>query len=237
MKKRIPYASLGHADHGWLDARHHFSFADYHDPGRMGFGAIRVINDDRIAPGTGFPPHPHRDMEIITYVRGGAIRHRDNLGNAGETRAGDVQVMSAGSGIAHAEYADDTEPTTLYQIWIQSKERGIKPRWEQTTFPKEPVKGELRLLASGREADGSRGALYIHQNASLLGGRLKAGQSVTIPGTKTYLLVSEGEVEVGGATLSKGDGMEVSDEAPLALTAQTDAEVLAIDVAGATAAA
>lgn len=228
---------LGHADHGWLDARHHFSFAGYFDRKRMGFGALRVVNDDKVAAGTGFDPHPHNDMEIITYVRSGSIRHRDNLGNEGVTKAGDVQVMSAGKGIAHAEYADAHEPTTLYQIWINTRERGITPRWEQAEFPKDMAEDGLRLLASGRPEHDGKGALYIHQYASLYGGRLKAGAQFAMPlGRQSYLLVSKGEVDVNGQTLKAGDGAEVEGANALTFKVLTDAEVLVIDVAGAVAA-
>ena len=142
--------TLGGADHGWLDAKHHFSFANYYDPDRMGWGPLRVWNDDRIEAGTGFPPHPHRDMEIITYVRKGAITHRDHMNNEGRTVAGDVQVMSAGKGVEHAEWNLEPEDTTLFQIWIEPREKGIRPRWEAATFPKEDRKNQLVQLASGK---------------------------------------------------------------------------------------
>ena len=144
-----PFATLGHADHGWLDARHHFSFANYHDPDRMGWGSIRVWNDDTIAAQSGFPPHPHRDMEIVTFVRSGAISHRDSLGNEGRTVAGDVQVMSAGTGITHAEYNLEDEQTTLFQIWIIPDRTGDKPGWGQRAFPKATREGGFEVLASG----------------------------------------------------------------------------------------
>ena len=143
-----PFATLGHADHGWLDARHHFSFANYHDPDRMGWGSIRVWNDDTIAAQSGFPPHPHRDMEIITYVRTGAITHRDSLGNEGRTEAGDVQVMSAGTGVAHSEFNLEDEETRLFQIWIIPDEAGGAPRWDAKQFPKGERSGKLEVLAS-----------------------------------------------------------------------------------------
>lgn len=147
--ERRPFASLGHADHGWLDARHHFSFANYYDPARMSWGAIRVWNDDAIAPQTGFPPHPHRDMEIITYVRSGAITHQDSMGNQGRTEAGDVQVMSAGSGVRHAEYNLENETTTLFQIWIEPTRTGGAPSWGAKPFPKGERSGQFVTLASG----------------------------------------------------------------------------------------
>jgi len=148
------FDSLGHADHGWLDARHHFSFANYHDPNRMGWGRIRVWNDDRIAAKSGFPPHPHRDMEIITYVRTGAITHQDSMGNKGRTAAGDVQVMSAGTGVTHAEYNLEDEETTLFQIWIETDKQGAQPSWGAMPFPKESREGHFQLLASGNGDDG-----------------------------------------------------------------------------------
>ncbi|MGE4324441.1 MAG: pirin family protein, partial [Sphingobium sp.] len=174
--ERRAFASLGHADHGWLDARHHFSFANYHDPDRMGWGAIRVWNDDAIAPRTGFPPHPHADMEIITYVRTGAITHQDSLGNKGRTQAGDVQVMSAGTGIRHAEYNLEDETTTLFQIWVLPRERGGAPAWGARPFPKGDRAGALAVLASGYEEDVD--ALRIRADARMLGGTLKAGDTI-----------------------------------------------------------
>ncbi len=148
------FDSLGHADHGWLDARHHFSFADYYDPARMGWGAIRVWNDDKIAAKTGFPPHPHRDMEIVTYVRTGAITHQDSMGNKGRTGAGDVQVMSAGRGVTHAEYNLEDEATTLFQIWIETDKPAAEPAWGAMPFPKDSREGKFQLLASGDAGDG-----------------------------------------------------------------------------------
>jgi len=143
------FDSLGHADHGWLNARHHFSFASYHDPARMGWGRIRVWNDDQIAAQNGFPPHPHRDMEIVTYVRTGAITHQDSMGNKGRTGAGDVQVMSAGTGVVHAEYNREDEQTTLFQIWIETDRPGATPGWGAMPFPKDSRQGAFQLLASG----------------------------------------------------------------------------------------
>ena len=160
-----PFGSLGHADHGWLDARHHFSFAEYHDPNRMGWGAIRVWNDDRIAAKSGFPPHPHRDMEIITYVRTGAITHQDSLGNKGRTAAGDVQVMSAGTGVTHAEYNLEDEATTLFQIWVLTDKPGAPPSWGAMPFPKDSREGNFQLLASG---DADDGVLTINADQTFL---------------------------------------------------------------------
>src|SRR5262245_64553320 len=153
MIERRAFESLGGADHGWLKAKHHFSFAGYHDPARMGWGALRVWNDDTIAAGTGFPPHAHANMEIITYVREGAITHQDSLGNKGRTEAGDVQVMSAGTGIRHSEYNQEKDPTTLFQIWIQPSSRGRKPSWGTKPFPKQDRSGRFVTLASGVDGD------------------------------------------------------------------------------------
>ena len=226
-----PYDQLGHADHGWLDARHHFSFASYHNPKRHHFGVLRVINDDRIAAKAGFGTHPHENMEIITYVRSGAISHRDSMGNEGRTVAGDVQVMSAGSGVTHSEFNQEAVDTTLYQIWIIPKAREVKPRWETSSFPKEPVEGELALLVSGNKADEAKGALFIHQDATIHGGRLKQGATLTHPiRHQAYVLASQGSIRLGDKVLNKGDGAEVTDVKTLPITALSDAEILVIDV-------
>src|SRR3954468_10248578 len=172
-----PFNSLGHANHGWLDARHHFSFANYHDPRRMGWGRIRVWNDDTIGAQSGFPPHPHRDMEIVTYVRTGAITHQDSMGNKGRTGAGDVQVMSAGTGVTHAEYNLEDETTTLFQIWIVTDEQDAAPAWGARPFPKDSREGEFQLLASGEPGDD---VLTIHADARVLGATLEAGKSIAI---------------------------------------------------------
>src|SRR5579872_668947 len=177
MIERRPYNELAGADHGWLKARHHFSFGNHADPAGMGWGALRVFNDDEIAPETGFPPHPHSDMEIITYVRDGAITHEDSLGNRGRTAAGDVQVMSAGTGIRHAEYNLESEPTRLFQIWIEPSRAGGEPSWGAKPFPKSDRSGRFVALASGR--DGDDGALPIRADARVLGATVKAGESVT----------------------------------------------------------
>jgi redox-sensitive bicupin YhaK (pirin superfamily) len=223
--------SLGHADHGWLDTRHHFSFASYHNPQRMQFGKLRVINDDLIAPGTGFGMHPHRDMEIITFVRRGAITHMDSRGNKGRTAAGHVQVMSAGTGIMHAEHNAERETTAIFQIWILPKEAGITPRWESARYAQREAVDALPLLVSGRAQDAGKGALYIHQDAAILGGQLKAGQ--TLQQTlvdQGYLLVSRGEVEVEGELLKEGDGVEISGVSVVVLKALVESEVILIDV-------
>jgi redox-sensitive bicupin YhaK (pirin superfamily) len=228
----IPYEKLGRHDYGWLKAHYHFSFGEYYNPQRMGLGPLRVINDDIVQAGAGFPPHPHNNMEIITYVRQGAITHKDSLGNEGRTAAGDVQVMSAGTGIRHAEFNQEKEDTNLYQIWIEPREKGVAPRWDSAQFPKEPVTDGLKLLVSGRKADADKGALYIHADAAIYGGRLTAGSKITQPvNGNAYLLVSDGAVTVDAQTLKKGDGAEIRDMKSIALTASDQsAEILVIDV-------
>jgi redox-sensitive bicupin YhaK (pirin superfamily) len=226
-----PYASLGGADHGWLDTKHHFSFADYMDPARVNWGQLRVWNDDEIAPKTGFPPHPHRDMEIITYVRKGAISHKDSLGNAGRTEAGDVQVMSAGTGIQHAEYNLEDETTTLFQIWIIPDQRGGEPSWGARPFPKDDRAGQFVPLASGIEGDD---ALPIRAEARVLGAALKAGESAEYAlgeGRHLYLVPAEGEVEVNGVTLNARDGAAIADEAVVRIKALADSEIVLVDAA------
>lgn len=221
------YKELGHAQHGWLDARHHFSFADYHNPKRMQFGVLRVINDDIIKAGTGFDTHPHRDMEIITYVRKGAITHRDNHGNEGRTDAGDVQVMSAGRGVFHSEYNLENEDTNIYQIWITPNKRNVDPGWKSHAFPKKPVKNKLSLLVSG---DG-KAPLFIHQDAYIYAGRLKKNTIIDHPIIhQVYLLVSEGKIEIGGQKIKKGDGVQITNMHAFEIKALSDAEVLVIDV-------
>ncbi len=223
-----PFASLGHADHGWLDARHHFSFANYQDPSRMGWGRIRVWNDDRIAAQSGFPPHPHRDMEIITYVRSGAITHRDSLGNEGRTGAGDVQVMSAGSGVTHAEFNLEDEDTTLFQIWVETDRPGSPPGWGARPFPKQARDGQFQLLASGDAADG---ALTIHADARVLGATIGAGKSLSYdadPSRHLYLVPS-GAVRINGTAAAKGDGVAVTGEVKLTIEADADAELVLVD--------
>ncbi len=222
-----PYETLGRVQHGWLDARHHFSFGQYRDPARMGFGAIRVINDDLIGAKSGFDPHPHNDMEIITYVRQGAISHKDNQGNEGRTGAGDVQVMSAGAGIVHAEYNLEDETTNLYQIWIEPRQTGVAPRWDQKAFPKQEVVDALPLLVSGDDD----APLYIHADARIHGGRLIKNTQITHPVRKmAYVLASEGSFSVNGKALRKGDAAEVVNETELVINAITDCEILVLDV-------
>jgi redox-sensitive bicupin YhaK (pirin superfamily) len=229
MIERRPADQLGHFAFGWLDTRHHFSFGDYNDPARMGWGGLRVWNDDEIAPGTGFPPHPHADMEIITYVREGAITHQDSLGNKGRTEAGDVQVMSAGSGIRHAEYNLEQVPTKIFQIWIFPRERGGQPFWDQRPFPKGDRAGRFVTLASGL---GDEDALPIRADARVLGATLKAGQSAAYDlgeGRHAYLATTTGEIEVNGVRLDARDGAAVADEPRLEVRALSDAEVVLVD--------
>jgi redox-sensitive bicupin YhaK (pirin superfamily) len=224
------FDSLGGANHGWLDAKHHFSFADYHDPSRVHHGALRVWNDDTIAAGTGFPPHPHADMEIITYVREGAITHQDSLGNEGRTEAGDVQVMSAGAGIRHAEYNLEPQTTRIFQIWIQPTQRGGEPTWGARPFPKADRAGRFVTLASGLPDDGD--ALPIRTEARVAGATLKAGETAEYTlgeGRHAYLVPATGAVEVNGVRLEARDGAAVRDEPVLRVTALDDAEVVLVD--------
>jgi hypothetical protein len=232
MIERRPFKSLGGADHGWLKARHHFSFADYYDPKNMSWGAIRVWNDDEIAPNSGFPPHPHRDMEIITYVRKGAVTHKDSLGNEGRTEAGDVQVMSAGSGIRHAEYNLEPETTTLFQIWIEPTKTGGQPAWGAKPFPKGDRSGKFVTLASGFANDND--ALPIRAEARVLGVTLKAGESAEYAIGKTrhgYLVPATGSVEVNGVHLDARDGAAISDVETITVKAIEDTEIVFVDAA------
>ena len=227
-----PYKSLGGGDHGWLKTRHHFSFADYHDPNRVHWGDLRVWNDDEIAPDTGFPPHPHANMEIITYVRKGAITHRDSLGNEGRTEAGDVQVMSAGTGVRHAEYNLEPGVTTLFQIWIIPTEDGGKPSWGTRPFPKADRSGHFITLASGFENDTD--ALPIRTDARVLGATLKAGESTEYAigaARHGYLVPAAGAVEVNGIRLEARDGAAIANEAVLRVTALDDSELVLVDAA------
>jgi quercetin 2,3-dioxygenase len=227
-----PYQELGGAHHGWLNARHHFSFAEYHDPKRMHWGHLRVWNDDIIAPHSGFPTHPHRDMEIITYVREGAITHQDSLGNKGRTLAGDVQVMSAGTGIAHSEFNLEDQETRLFQIWILPDEKGLAPSWGTRPFPKGERSGTFVTLASGLAEDGD--ALPIRANARLVAATLKPGQTADYAiatGRKVYLVPASGRVEINGITANAGDGVAVQGETLLRITAEEESEVVLVDVA------
>lgn len=231
MLELRPFTSLGGANHGWLDAHHHFSFADYHDSERMHWGNLRVWNDDIIAPGTGFPKHPHRDMEIITYVREGAISHEDNLGNRGRTEAGDVQVMSAGTGIAHSEYNHESIQTRIFQIWIMPNESGSPPSWGAKPFPKGNREGFV-TLASGK--DGDTESLRIRADARLVAANLKAGESAEYRlenGRRAYLVPATGVIEINGLQAQSRDGVAIEDEQVLRVTAIEDSEVVLVDLA------
>jgi len=227
-----PFASLGGEDHGWLDAKHHFSFANYLDPARNDWGALRVWNDDTIAPQTGFPPHSHRDMEIITYVRQGAITHKDNLGNVGRTEAGDVQVMSAGTGIQHSEYNMEDGVTQIFQIWIVPNRVGQPPSWGARPFPKEERAGKFVVLASGLPGDDE--ALAIRADARVVGASLKAGESTSYAlgsGRHAYLVPARGSVRVGDVAVGERDGAAIRGEDRLTVTALEDSEVILVDAA------
>jgi redox-sensitive bicupin YhaK (pirin superfamily) len=232
MIEKRSFDSLGRHDADWLAARYHFSFSGYHDPERVHWGALRVWNDDTIKAQTGFPPHPHSDMEIITYVRTGAITHQDSMGNKGRTEAGDVQVMSAGAGVTHAEYNLEDEATTLYQIWIIPKERGGKPYWGAAKFPKDERAGSLVTLASGFAGDQEAGALPLRQDARLLAATLKSGQSVAYQlgeGRYAYLALAKGKAKVNGVELGPRDGAAIKDERELRIEAGEDAEIVLVD--------
>jgi quercetin 2,3-dioxygenase len=232
MIERRPFDSLGGADHGWLKAKHHFSFAGYNDARRMGWGALRVWNDDTIASQTGFPPHPHADMEIITYVREGAITHRDSLGNEGRTEAGDVQVMSAGSGITHSEYNLESGTTRIFQIWIIPDERGRAPSWGAKPFPAGERAGRFVTLASGFKDDGD--ALPLRTNARVLGATLKAGETTHYALDKdryAYLVPAKGSVEVNGVRIDTRDGAAIRNETSLNVKALEDTELVLVDSA------
>jgi quercetin 2,3-dioxygenase len=227
-----PYASLGGGHHGWLDTRHHFSFADYHDPERMHWASIRVWNDDEIAPESGFPPHPHANMEIITYVREGAITHQDSLGNTGRTEAGDVQVMSAGTGIRHSEYNREPGVSKIFQIWVMPARPGGAPSWGAKPFPKSDRAGRFVTLASGFASEID--ALPIRADARVIGATLKAGQIAEYPlsaDRKAYLVPAAGAVEVNGVRVAARDGAAVRDEEALRIIALQDAEIVLVDSA------
>lgn len=238
MIEKRSFDSLGHADHGWLNARHHFSFANYYDPDRMSWGSLRVWNDDEIAPNSGFPAHPHKDMEIITYVRTGAITHQDSMGNKGKTGAGDVQVMSAGTGVRHAEYNLEPETTTLFQIWIMPRAEGGAPSWGAKPFPKGERSGKFVTLASGFAEDTD--ALPIRADARVLGATIKAGESLTHTvgeGRYAYLVPAVGKIEIdpgseagaGAQTFDARDGAALTGGQTVTITAIEDAEIVLVD--------
>ncbi len=225
-----PFSSLGHADHGWLDARHHFSFGSHYDPNRMGWGSIRVWNDDTIAAHTGFAPHPHNDMEIVTFIRSGAISHEDSVGNKGRTKAGDVQVMSAGTGIVHAEYNHEDEPTTLFQIWILPDAKGEKPSWGQREFPRGDRSGRWIVLASGSpDADD---ALPIRADAKVLAATLMAGSKIShdvLTDRHQYLVAPVGRIKVNGLLVEARDGVAITGETQIVVEAIDDCELVMVD--------
>lgn len=227
-----PFGSLGGENHGWLDAKHHFSFAGYHDPARMHWGNLRVWNDDAIAPKSGFPPHPHRDMEIVTYIREGAITHKDSLGNEGRTEAGDVQVMSAGTGIRHAEYNEEDVTTRLFQIWILPTRTGEEPSWGTRPFPKGERAGQFVTLASGYENDND--ALTIRTDARVVAATLKAGETAAYPlgkDRKAYLVPATGAIRIENVRANARDGVAISDVDVLTVTAIEDSEIVMVDAA------
>jgi quercetin 2,3-dioxygenase len=227
-----PFDTLGAFRNEWLNAHHHFSFGGYHDTDRMGLGRLRVWNDDEVAPGTGFDPHPHRDMEIVTFIREGAITHRDNLGNEGRTEAGDVQVMHAGTGITHAEYNKEKLPTRLFQIWIMPDQRGVAPGWGTKTFPRDDT--GLSVLASGRPADAQSGALPLYADAAVLAGTLAEGQTTKLqfaPGRGGYLVPVTGSITVNGITAGPRDGVAIIQESTVTIKATEATELVMVDVA------
>jgi len=221
----------GHANHGWLDTFHTFSFADYRDPAEMGFGALRVINDDRVAPGTGFGTHGHRDMEIITYILDGALEHKDSMGNGSVIRPGDVQRMSAGRGVMHSEFNPSRDASVrLLQMWIEPAVKGIEPGYEQKHFAEDERRGRLRLIAS---PDGRDGSVSIHQDALVHAGLLDGDDRVEYalePGRRAYVHVARGAVEINRNALEGGDGLKVSGESALELSRAHGAEVLLFDL-------
>jgi quercetin 2,3-dioxygenase len=226
-----PFSELGHANHGWLDAHHHFSFADYQDPTRMSWGKMRVWNDDIIAPHTGFAPHPHQDMEIITYVRTGAITHEDSMGNVGRTEAGDVQVMGAGTGVRHSERNLEDVQTSLFQIWIHPRKPGGEPHWGQMSFPKGERAGRWIVLASGDAAD--RDTLHINADARVLGATLAAGDTLSHAVSSdrhAYLVSTIGAVEVNGHIAQARDGIAISVGETIAIKALAKTELVLVEV-------
>jgi quercetin 2,3-dioxygenase len=221
----------GHANHGWLDTYHTFSFADYHDSRQMGFGALRVINEDWVAPGQGFPTHGHRDMEIITYVLEGQLAHKDSLGTGSVIRPGDVQRMSAGTGVRHSEFnPSSTDPLRLLQIWIEPSRGGIPPSYEEKVFTDDDKRNRLRLVAS---PDGRDGSVTIHQDALVYASVLEPGHEVVYPvapGRRAWLQVARGSVSVNGQALEQGDGAAVKDERALAVAGRERAEIILFDL-------
>ena len=232
MIVRRPADERGRADLGWLDSRHTFSFAEYYDPRFMGFRALRVINEDRVRPGAGFPTHPHRDMEILSYVMEGALAHKDSMGTGSIIRPGDVQRMSAGTGVLHSEMnPSPTEPVHFFQIWLLPEKRGIEPGYEQKRFEDSEKQGRLKLVAS---RDARDGAITINQDVDLYSGVFAAGDTTHLPlrsGRHVWVQVARGSVSINGTALSQGDGAAVSEEPAIDLSAASDAEVLVFDLA------
>jgi quercetin 2,3-dioxygenase len=224
-------ADRGHAEHGWLDSWHTFSFGDYYDPQHMGFRSLRVINEDRVAAGKGFPTHPHRDMEILTYVLDGALEHKDSMGNGSVMRSGDVQRMTAGTGVAHSEFNGSRDtPVHFLQIWVLPESRNLPPGYEQKNFTRQDRQGKFKVVASREGADG---AVLVHQDVKLLAGLFAEGeksQYTLAPGRSAWLHVARGKLRVNGIELSAGDALQVSDEAALEVTGVQDAEALLFDL-------
>ena len=232
MLTKRPARERGHADHGWLDTWHTFSFARYYDPGHMGFRSLRVINDDTVAPGAGFGTHPHDNMEIVTYVLDGALEHEDSMGTGSVLRPGDVQRLSAGTGVTHSEFNHSPdEPLRLLQIWLLPAARGIEPGYEEKTFPAAEKRGRLRLIVS---PDGRDGSLTIHQDASIYASVLEKGETAALdlaPGRHAWVQVASGAVAVNGLELAPGDGLAAGDEPRLEFTGRRGAEFLVFDLA------
>jgi len=228
----IPFESLGRGNYGWLDARYHFSFARYVNRDRMGYPPLRVWNDDAIQPHSGFPMHPHTNMEIITYVRSGAVTHEDSLGNKGRTEAGEVQVMSAGSGIVHSEFNREDEVTTLFQIWIESAIQNVKPRWQTRTFPGSGKNG-FQVLTSGREIHNKTGGLKIYQNAALLAATVKKGETLSHylqKDRQVYLVPPKGKLDINGQIVNERDGVHIRDLEEITFIVKEDAEIVLVDI-------
>jgi redox-sensitive bicupin YhaK (pirin superfamily) len=227
-----PGAERGHANHGWLDSHHSFSFADYYDPDHMGFRSLRVINEDRVAPGQGFGKHSHRDMEIVSYVLEGALEHRDSIGTGSVIRPGDVQRMSAGSGVSHSEFnASPSEPVHFLQIWLVPSQLGISPSYEEKHFSREDKRGRIRVVASPDSRDGS---LKIHTDAVVYAGVFETGERAQLdlaPGRHAWIQVARGKLRVNDREIGAGDGAAISDESQVRIEGVDDAEVLVFDLA------
>ena len=233
MIKHFPFQQLGKASHGWLKTHHHFSFAHYYNPRRMGFGSLRVINDDWIAPHTGFSEHPHKNMEIISFVRSGAISHQDSKGNQGVTAAGEVQVMSAGKGIWHSEYNRTNQPTTMFQIWLEPNKHNVAPRWDSMKFPQKMHQSILPLIVSGYAEDRQK-ALFIQQQARIYAGKITQGSEIAHQiSHQAYVIASQGSFTLAGGkqtvNMSKGDGAEIIQTQLITINALDNSEIIIID--------